>query len=344
MRYHRPVRLLTPALLFVACLWATPIWAAGKPVAEASLADHTAARNAYIGGKGHYDAAELEKALIGFRWSYAIVASPNSHLMIARVLAQLGRSSEAYQEMVATKREAERVLRLGPSFSAKYEKTLATATALAIELRQKVGLISIEIDGRATLPDGVMLTIAGRRVARLDTPTVVDPGRVLVALQTAWGRSEANVTVAAGGDVTAEISLPSRPVGVPVPVPVSGDAPSPAPPPSLVMPEEGVSVPARIAYGSLVVGGAGLVVFGVFGVLTLQTFDQLQEDCPAGICPRNRQRSLDNGRAYQTAANVGLVVGVTGAIASVAMFLLDARHDSLGLRPTRDGLAIGVDF
>src|SRR5258708_21299079 len=56
------------------------------------------AQKVYLQGTAHYKAGRLLEALAAFRASYDMVASPNSHLMIARTLRDKGAIAQAYAE------------------------------------------------------------------------------------------------------------------------------------------------------------------------------------------------------------------------------------------------------
>lgn len=333
VRYHPGVRFLAFVLLMTACLLSSDVRGQGKPIAEATPADEAAARDAYIAAKSHYDAGRLEPALAGFEKSYDIVASPNSHLMVARVLDELGRHVEAFEEMRATMREAEAASRLGPELAAKYKKTLDTSTALTAELRQKVGFVIIELEGAAALPDGATISVRGKPIRDIAMSLIVEPGPVEVVLETPQGRREVTANVAPGGEARVRLEVPTA-------------APAPAPEPRRAGDESTVSVPEALAFTAAGLGAAGFIVFGVFGGLTVAAFDDLEESCPSRMCPLDEQDDIDEAKRFQVVANVGLGVGVVGAIASVALFLLnlDAESRAVGLLPARDGVAFGGTF
>src|SRR4051794_40427151 len=56
------------------------------------------AQKVYLQGTDHYRAGRLLEALAAFRASYDMVASPNSHIMIARTLRDKGDIAHAYAE------------------------------------------------------------------------------------------------------------------------------------------------------------------------------------------------------------------------------------------------------
>src|SRR4051812_48863807 len=64
------------------------------------------AQKTFDAGSRLYDAHRYDEALTAFRASYQILASPNSHLMVARALRDLGRNVEAYAEYDSVAREA----------------------------------------------------------------------------------------------------------------------------------------------------------------------------------------------------------------------------------------------
>ena len=57
-------------------------------------------------------------------------------------------------------------------------------------------------------------------------------------------------------------------------------------------------------------------------------YNDLEDACPNGRCASDQQSKIDDGRLYQTLANVGLVVGVVGVGASVTLFVLSSSGPS----------------
>src|SRR4051794_11034742 len=81
-------------------------WAGGVHSAEKD--QKAGAQKTYEAGTKLYDSKHFDEALAAFRASYQIVASPNSRLMIARCLRDLGRNAEAYREYDAVSEQAGR--------------------------------------------------------------------------------------------------------------------------------------------------------------------------------------------------------------------------------------------
>ena len=325
-----------PLLVVLATALPSVARAEGKPVALATEDDEKAARDAFVAAKAHYDAKRWEQALDGFRASYDIVKSPNSHLMIGRVLTELDRPATAYDELTVTIWEAEQASQLGRAYADKYRRTLTTARSLVADLRSKIGLVRITIEGSEDVPPGSTLTVNGRSVASVAGEIAVRGGVVNVELSTPDGVKTATGDVKAGGKTSIVIARPASPS---TPTPVEPGEPAPQPTPD----DNPYLVPAWVAAG---VGVAGFVVFGVFGALTASTFDDLEAQCPGARCDPNKESDIDDGRAYQVTANVGLTVGALGAAVAVTLFVLGATdgEEAAWLVPTTDGIAVGGRF
>ena len=327
--------LIATACLFIVLFSAGVVSAQGKSVVDATPEEEASARKVFIAAKQHYDAGNLAEALQGFRASYAIVASPNSHLMVARVLDELGRPAEAYENMRATMHEAEAVSRVSAELAGKYQRTLQTATALTAKLRQKVGFVTVELSGGDGLPQGSTLTVGGRQIEDITVSLVVDPGRVDISLQTPGGVRQITTEVVAGGEARVKLDVPHA-------------APQALPPP--LPPDEGggVTVMGALGYTSAAVGGAGMILFGVLGGLTLSAFNDLEDSCPNDVCAADKQQDIDDAKGLQIGANVSAVIGATGLVAAVALLLVDnatgGDSDSAMLIRTPNGVAIGGRF
>jgi hypothetical protein len=74
-------------------------------------------------------------------------------------------------------------------------------------------------------------------------------------------------------------------------------------------------------YAAAGVGVAGLVTFTVFGLMARSTYDDLNGACHGGPCASGKADQISTGKTQQTAANVGLALGIAGAVAG-ATFLV----------------------
>ena len=54
----------------------------------------------------------------------------------------------------------------------------------------------------------------------------------------------------------------------------------------------------------------GLATFGIFGSMSSSKYSDLQDACPNNQCDLSLSGDIDDGKLYQTVANIGLGVGV----------------------------------
>jgi stress response protein YsnF len=294
------------------------------------------AQDAFGEGDELFDTQEYEKAIERYRASYAIVASPNTALMIARSLRELGRLDEAHAQYETTVAEAERAA----ENNSAYEPTAKSARDELHALRSRVGLLTIHL---GDVPATADVTVGGKAVDTLllDSPVVVQPGKVVVEARTAAGeRARVEANVAAGreaevtlklGEVTPEEPGVAKPEAKPTPSP-------PAPEPVSESPPAGSSSLKTYAYVAGGVGVIGVAGFAVFGLMNNSAYSDLESDCPDGHCSPDRSEDIDAGRRYQMLANISAIVGAVGLGAGVTLYYFGHQQENamqarLGLGP-----------
>ncbi len=284
------------------CATAETAHAQGASLEAATDAQKAAAQKAFLAGAKAQEKGDHEKALAGFQESYNAVASPNSHLMVCRELVALGRHAEAYAEYEKTIAEAN----AAASIDKKYEQTSEAAKKELEDIRSKVALVSI-----TGAKPGAPLKVRGREIPESDwgKPIPVMPGMV----QVEQGGVTKEVDAQAGGSASVDLA------------PAAAAGPSEG---SGGEGEGGFQTDSKDwntrtwAYVAGGVGAAGLVTFGVFGLLNNSKHSKLQDECSGGTCPKSLESDADSGRTYQTVANVGLVVGVVGLGAGTVLYLM----------------------
>jgi hypothetical protein len=317
------VRFLA-SVAFVLALHPTVSLAAGVSVEKATKEQTQAAQRTFQAADDLFDAKRFDEAITAFRASWEIVASPNSRLMIARSLRELGRLDEAYAEFVATIDDAKA--------GDKYADTKRAAEDELRQLKAKIGLVELKFQGGA--PAGkVMVGPKAYDSSSLNKPIVVTPGAITVVATADDGHEvrkeakvEAGATTAIEIDLTPTAPSEGTPANKPVTAPPAKDEPTPKP-------SSDLRTYAYIAGG---VGAAGLVAFTVFGLMNNSKFNSLESDCnDAGHCSSDKQSDIDAGKRYQTFANIGLVVGVLGVGTGVTLFLLsgDSGEKKSATRP-----------
>lgn len=284
--------------------------AQGAPVTEATNAQKDKALILYRKAKRRFDRGQFEEALGLFRESYGVVASPNSHLMIARTLAEMDKpieSLEAYENVIT---EAETVA----TKQKKYKKTADSARLEMVEVEKKVGKVTIKVSG----PPGSTVKMGEEAVTqdRWGKPIRVQPGTLKFVLTTTGGQQAIEeVSVAAGSDQIVDLAPPPPEPTQEAPTPVATG---------------GESVSASTSSGgngrvwAYVTGGIGLLgvaSFATFGSLSQGKFDDLKKACPdRRNCDPSLKSDADQGDTFQTVANVSLIVGAAGLGAGIALF------------------------
>jgi hypothetical protein len=259
----------------------------------------------------HHTAKRYDEALAKFRESYGIVASPNSRLMIVRVLNEAGRGLEAYREANEAMKEAADAAAKAPD---KYQQAVDALNREIEAAKMKIGLLTVTVQGAS---EGASVTVAGQAVPASEwgKPIALEPGEVEVTLDAPEGKDQEKVTLEAGTVATVTLSPPPPKA-----------APPPPPPKPVKQEESGYRGPDRrmMAYIAGGVGVLGFLGFGTFGLLSNGRFDRIESACPdPDNCDPALEDDADTGRTYQIVANVGLVVGIVGIAAGTGLFVWD---------------------
>lgn len=317
------------SIVLLCMLLSSAAFGAGVPVDQATSEQKQQANDAYKEGRASYDKRQFVDALRSFRASYDIVASPNTHLLIAHTLRELGRNAEAYDEFGLVAVEAREAAKTDP----KYEKSAELAIEEQKLLREKIGLVTVEVTGAT---DAATLTVEGRQIPRekWGAPIAVDPGRATFLLTTAGDPVVREREVTAGGEHTLRIDASSQ--GMPDDDDdddgsgLGGDEPI-----------DWFSTVRIISYG---VAGAGVVSFalaGVFGGLSLGKHNELEEACGDLPCPE-RQDDIDSGRTFQTVSNVMLIVGGGLIVSGVVLWIVAPQIEGSGTVEGEADVEVGL--
>jgi hypothetical protein len=173
---------------------------AGVPADKATDAQKKEAVELFKAGQLSFSLEKWADALPNFRKSYAVVASPNSHMMVVRSLARLGKSLEAHREATATLAEAQAAVATNP----KYASTVQGMKDELVELEKKLAVVVL------VLPTGVTdgkLTVNKKPVEPgvWATPIVMDPGKVDVVLTRGDERSKLSLDAPMGARTEAKL-------------------------------------------------------------------------------------------------------------------------------------------
>ena len=309
MRVRRTLALLVSCAALSICAAPQPARAqAGSPSAEVKAQ----ATQKFSSGKTAFQNKRFDEALTLFRESYKLVPSPNSHLWIVYALTELGRSAESYSEAQSVAAEAEAAASKTP----KYAQTAQAARDEVQKLRGRVAMLTVKVPD--SVPPDAKLQVAGKEVARdaWTKPIIVMPGSVEIVLSDASGATmRKTVDLKGGGEATVAMEKPRA----------EGPTETAQPEVKTQPPEEGGGLGTKTVIG-IVVGGVGvasLVTFAIFGGMTSSEYSKLQDECGLGCAPSDSSKG-DNGKTYQTVANVTLAVGIVGVAAGAGLIIWDA--------------------
>jgi hypothetical protein len=336
--------ILAMSALSVAVL-ATPLAsAAGADPSTATPAQKKEAMDHFTAGKQAFEAKNFEKAATELRASLEVVDSPNARLELARALRDGGKLDEAWTEY-------ERVVQDATKLAAKedrYRKTADAATTERTDVEAKLAFVLVAV---AHPPAGAVLKVGGKTVPQdqWDDPIVAPAGAVDVVLSDASGKELARQTVMATVGQKLPVDLDAQPPPAPVPAAphevAAEDKPDNGPPPAETPPPPPASSGrAKLRPWAYVAGGvgvAGLATFTVLGLMANSNYSDLQGACPNHACPPSKSSEIDNGKTFQTVANVGLVVGIVGVATGATLFVLSLGGKSA---PATTGLVVGPSF
>jgi hypothetical protein len=289
------------------------------PAAMAADQDPTetveAARFEFVEGSSHFQAKRWPEALRSFEHSFSLAPSPNTELMIARCLREMGRRTDAAAVFASAAAEALRRVSKGET---KYAHTAEAAQNEGNALRSQLGTIRVHV----ARPAGVALTIdkSPLSISKEGDATVLhEPGTVSVAMRANGAEQRQTVTVAAGATVQMDFDAqgpPPKPEPAKIDVAKTEGTDAGRP----LLPSRSWAGPAAIASGALT--AAGSAVFVGFGVSSQSTFDALKARCGPGSCGPSDRAEADSGKRAQTIANVGVAVAAASAIATVVFVVM----------------------
>lgn len=311
MTHVLPRTLLAIALAVGANGAATTAFAQPAGAAQPSAADVKKATQTFGDGTKLFDQKKFDKALEQFKISYATVPSPNSHLYIARCMAQLGQTREAYLEFDKVVVEAEERAKS----DAKYAPTRDSAKVERDELAAKLAFVTVSVKGG----EGGRVTVGGVEVppGEWGKVVVVNPGAVDVILEKPDAPPvKQSLKLGAGDRRDVQLEAAAGPA---------------TPPPKVEEPQPTTSSGNKklrpFAYIAGGIGVAGLATFTIAGLMSQSTYSDLEDTCK-GPCPPSRADDVSSGKTQQTIANIGLVVGAVGVAAGVTLFVLSTTGGS----------------
>ncbi len=299
---------------------------------EEASANGAEAKKLFSRGSQLFLAKRYSEALVALRSSYNLVPSPNSGLLVARCLRELGQPVEAQDVFAAVEAEARRRVAAG---SGKYARTAEAAASEGAAVRATLGSLVIHVDaveaGTRLEVDGAPVTLSADGNATVWHA----PGEATVSVRPASGMEQQQVaTLSAGQELKMDFKLtpPAAASTTPTPFvspPKGAEGPSPSPAtPSRERPKTGEPAGGSWAKSAAwVAGGATVVGFGLFtgfGLASQSEYRDLSNRCGPNRCGPADQSEALAGERNQTIANVCLIVGSAAAAATITFIVIAA--------------------
>jgi hypothetical protein len=310
----------------------TPAWADDS---APTAAETSKAKQELDKGQKLYKKGKLDEAYAAFEASHDAVADPKASLMMARIQRDRGELLKAHATYESALREAQGAEAQGKSRRATADEIKRELS----ELSNVLGWLTIEVPHA---PSGTRVTIDGRDVtAQLGAPIRVEPGPMVVSATVPGGvAKDQNVTVKAGETASIEISFSAWSDSDAALAEDPEASPKPADDDDAKPDKSGHSrAPAWIAGG---VGVAGLATFAVFGILANSKYKDLEASCVDGHCPPDLEDAQSSGKAFQTVANIGLIVGAVGVGTAVTLFIIGGGSDKPSSEARAPKLRVGL--
>jgi hypothetical protein len=326
--------------------------ATARAQAAASAAPADEARRLLKQGSALFLAKKYGEALVALQGSYDLVPSPNSALVIARCLRELGRPVEAQEMYASAESEARRRAAEG---APKYAQTAESAASEGAAVRATLGSLRIRIEGLEQNPkleiDGVPANVPA------DGELLVwhAPGEVNVVLRSASGfEQKQTVTVRAGQEQGMGFGRPELPVteppaplpGVPQPSTMHAETPTGERRlPAGGSPGAGWAKTAAFVSGGFTLVGAGM--FTGFGLAANKTYNDLANS-PCGLA-RTCGSTTDNqkrttGKTEELVANISLAAGSAAGLATITFAIIAITNppSAQTSKPSRWHLLVGA--
>jgi hypothetical protein len=167
-----------------------------------------------------------------------------------------------------------------------------------------------------------MLSARAVPAVAIGIPIPVDPGQLIVqAGAEGFATFSEQIDIAASERV--EVTIELQPRETPAANAEAEEPPDVSPEGTQSLRGRGGVFGSGLGFGF---GGVGAALFAAFGALALQRREDLQESCGGDVCPESYRDELNQGRLYQTLANVGIALGAVGLIVGVAFLIVELRQ------------------
>jgi hypothetical protein len=308
-----------------------PLAARAQAVDDAT---RQAARNLGMSGVEAYQAQDYATASEKLEKAYRALKVPSLGLWSARALVKVDKLIEAAERY----REVQRLDSVGGDRAVQEQARVDAAKELE-QLTPQIPSIVVEVVGADVERTHVTIDGVALNTALIGEKRPVNPGRHQIKaasgdeatsgdLQLALGQTKTftfrfGAAPAGAGSGTTQVSQPTETTGVSKPA----------------IPAAGASHSGRraLAFVTIAVGGAGLVVGGVTGALAIGKKGEIDDNpqCRSNQCAPSESSLVDSYSALRTVSSIGFIAGAV-VLSSGVVLLLTAPND-----PEQTALIVG---
>ena len=266
-------------------------------------------------GRERFAAEDYAKALEAYQAADKIMNVPVTGLAVGEALAALGRLIEARDKLLTVSR-----MPVEDGEPTPYRSARERAKTLAQRLAERIPSVRVNPVGTDGQPieSGVTVLVAGKPLdpSAVRLPKRIDPGEISVEVKAdGYHPAQRTVKLRDAEHHVADIVL--RPVVAEEEAPTITD----------------ISLLVWIGFGVAITGS---VVGAATGAAALSKSAVLDDQCPNGVCPPEREGSVDAMTRFAHASTISLAIAGAGAIVGgIGVWLtIDAANgDELALQP-----------
>ena len=296
---------------------------APSALAEPTAADRATARTLAQEGQHALETKNYTMAIDKFSRADSLVHAPTLLLGLAR--AQVGAT-----KLVEAQENYNRIIREGvaPGAPKSWSKAIDDANKEVGAISPRIPWVTITVLG----PSSPEVVIDSTPVphASLGVKRAINPGTHKLKISAeGYLPQEKSIVLTEGQSLSVNVELEQAPDLTPPP---EKKAPAAV---AVDTSSGGGEWRKTVAYVSLGVGGASLIVGGVAGALALAKHSQLADACPdRNACDPSQRASIDTYHRLGTIADVGFIVGGVGVAAGVVLLLTQPKETTTGTRVT----------
>jgi len=318
-RHSRPTRRILASCFALVCSLSA---VAGTAVAEVPAASSPSHEVAFAEAVRIFKSGDTARALPLFLHLGESIESPNVQLYVGYCQLELGHDREAHQAFsLAVKQSIERG-------EARYAAAREAAQGELAKLNPRLATLTISL---VQVPKEFVVKLDHERLdpALVGSPIVISPGLHQVEAESEGAKPVLReVLLDKGGSKVIAILFEEESKKTIELAPINQ-----------MVPASAQSTGHYLTVFGYVAGGLGLVGWATYAVAGLKArsdYNQLHADCPTRCSDAAHRNQANEGKTFQTVANVGLGVGVAGTLAGAALFYVGLSH--------RDGPRTSVAF